>query len=506
MKQLTEWLPRLVAGTRASIHTKLLVAFLAIVAMMVASGLVGLSALSEVNTRAEDMVQLQRKIAAYRQLNHDTIGQLYSVASSLLKPDDRTLEATLRQLNQFGYDLDRLQFVAQDEKELFARVRQDYEEFIRIVTQVVELIRSGKVTEGRDLQLARATPLADRLERLTNELVNKAESDMVASIEATHDAYAASRHAVIAFAVTSILLALLLGYSISSSIIAPVRQMEARMAEIAAGDFSKQVEVPNRDELGALVADLNRMSDELGQAYRELEAASQHKSDFLANMSHELRTPLNAIIGFSEVLKDGLFGELTAKQAEYIRDIHASGHHLLSLINDILDLSKVEAGRMELTVAKFDLPTTIDNALAFVRERANRHGIALNLEVDARLNSFAGDERRVKQILLNLLSNAVKFTPQGGSVLVTAAPAGPGVQVSVRDTGIGISKENQQLLFQPFQQVRNEDGAKREGTGLGLALAKRITEMHGGSIWVDSEPGKGSTFTFTLAEQPWQTS
>ena len=502
---MIQWLPRLVARVRSSIHTKLLVAFLAIVAMMLASGLVGLQALSEVNTRAEDMVQLQRKIAAYRQLNHDTIGQLYSVASSLLKPEERTLEATLRQLNQFGYDLDRLQFVAQDEKELFARVRQDYEEFIRIVTQVVELIRSGRATEGRDLQLARATPLADRLERLTNELVNKAESDMVASIEATHDAYSTSRHAVIAFAVASILLSLLLGYSMSSSIIGPVQQMEARMAEIAAGDFSKRVVVPNRDELGALAADLNRMSEQLGQAHRELEAVSQHKSDFLANMSHELRTPLNAIIGFSEVLKDGLFGELNAKQEEYIRDIHASGHHLLSLINDILDLSKVEAGRMELAVAKFDLPTTIDNAMAFVRERASRQGIALDVQVDKRLNSFAGDERRVKQILLNLLSNAVKFTPEGGRISVAALPVDEGVQISVTDTGIGISAENQQLLFQAFQQVRNEDGAKREGTGLGLALARRLAEMHGGRIWVDSAPGKGSTFAFTLAEQPWQT-
>ena len=222
-------------------------------------------------------------------------------------------------------------------------------------------------------------------------------------------------------------------------------------------------------------------------------------------MSHELRTPLNAIIGFSEVLKDGLFGELNAKQAEYIRDIHASGHHLLSLINDILDLSKVEAGRMELAVAKFDLPTTIDNAMAFVRERASRHGIALDVQIDARLNSFAGDERRVKQILLNLLSNAVKFTPEGGRISVAALATDAGVQISVSDTGIGISKENQQLLFQAFQQVHSEDGAKREGTGLGLALARRMAEMHGGRIWVDSEPGKGSTFTFTLAEQPWQT-
>jgi signal transduction histidine kinase len=503
---MIQWLPRLIARIHASLHTKLLVAFLAMVALLVAAGGIGVGALADVNRRAEDMVNIQRKIAAYRQLNHDTIGQLYSVSSALLKSDERSLDATLRQLNQFGYDLDRLQFVAKDEMELLGRVRQDYEEFIQVVTQVIDHIRQGKPGEGHRIQLTRATPLADRLERLTNELVNKAEADMVASIEASHEAYLTSRRAVIAFAATSILLALVLGFAISSSVVNPIQQMEVRMREIAAGDFSKLVEVSNRDELGVLAADLNRMSDDLGQAHGELEAASQHKSEFLANMSHELRTPLNAIIGFSEVLKDGLFGELTPKQAEYIRDIHASGHHLLSLINDILDLSKVEAGRMDLSVAKFDLPTTIDNALAFVRERASRHSVALNLQVDGRLNSFAGDERRVKQILLNLLSNAVKFTPDGGQISVAAVPTDEGVQISVSDTGIGISKENQLLLFQAFQQVRSEDGAKREGTGLGLALAKRLTEMHGGRIWIDSEPGKGSTFTFTLAEQPWHTS
>jgi len=236
---IADWLPDWVARLRASIHTKLLGAFLMIVAMLLASGIVGLRALSEVNRRTEDMVQLQRKIAAYRQLNHDTVAQLYSVASSLLKPEERTLEATLRQLNQFGYDLDRLQFVAQDEKEIYARLRQDYEGFIQIVTQVIELIRSGKPAEGRDLQLTKATPHTERLERLTNELVNKAESDMVISIEASHEAYAASQRAVTVFVVASILLALLLGYSLSSSIVRPVRQMEARMREIAAGDFFK---------------------------------------------------------------------------------------------------------------------------------------------------------------------------------------------------------------------------------------------------------------------------
>jgi signal transduction histidine kinase len=351
VRKLTEWPPDLVARVRASVFTKLLVAFLTVVALMLVAGFVGLRALSEVNRRAEDMVQLQRKIAAYRQLNHDTIGQLYSVASSLLKPEERRLEATLRQLNQFGYDLDRLQFVAQDEKELFARVRKDYEEFIQVVTHVVELIRGGRTAEGQELQLTQATPLADRLERLTNELVNKAEADMVASIEASHSAYVTSQRAVMAFSVVSTALALLLGYSISSSIVRPVRLMETRMREIAAGDFSRKVEVPNRDELGALVADLNRMSAEVGRLYGELEAASQHKSEFLANMSHELRTPLNAVIGFSEVLREKMFGELNDKQAEYVQDIHASGRHLLSLINDILDLSKIEAGKVELELS-----------------------------------------------------------------------------------------------------------------------------------------------------------
>ena len=502
---MTGWLPGVVARVRASIHTKLLVAFLLIVAMMLAAGAVGLGALREVNRRTEDMVQFQRKIAAYRQLNHDTIGQLYGVASALLKPDDRKLAATLRQLNQFGYDLDRLQFVAQDEKDLFRRVRADYEEFISVVTQVIELIRNGRVGDGQALQLSRATPLADGLERLTNELVNKAEADMVASIEASHDAYTASQRAVIGFAIASILLALLLGHTVSSSIIVPVKQMEARMHEIAGGNFDARLLVLNRDELGVLASDLNRMSNELGRVYGELEAASRHKSEFLANMSHELRTPLNAIIGFSDVLNTRMFGELNGKQMEYVRDIYASGHHLLSLINDILDLSKVEAGRMELNVTQFDLPAAIDSATTLVRERATRNEISLRLEIDKRLNAFAGDERKFKQILLNLLSNAVGFTAAGGTVAVFAHPIDAGVQLAVRDTGIGIAPHDQDKIFEAFHQVGGDFASRRDGTGLGLTLARRFVAMHGGRLWVESEPGKGSTFSFTLKAQPWST-
>jgi GAF domain-containing protein len=241
-----------------------------------------------------------------------------------------------------------------------------------------------------------------------------------------------------------------------------------------------------------------RLFREIEDKGRQLEAANRHKSEFLANMSHELRTPLNAIIGFSEVLQERLFGELNEKQAEYTDDILSSGRHLLSLINDILDLSKVEAGRMELELAKFDLPTAIENALILVRERASRHGIRLHHRVDDRLGEFQGDERKIKQILLNLLSNAVKFTPEGGRVDVAAVMADGAVQISVTDTGIGIAKEDHETIFEEFRQVGTNYAQKREGTGLGLTLTKKFVEMHGGKIWVESEVGKGSKFAFTL--------
>jgi len=247
----------------------------------------------------------------------------------------------------------------------------------------------------------------------------------------------------------------------------------------------------------ALAIQNARLFREIAEKSRQLEAASRHKSEFLANMSHELRTPLNAIIGFSEVLVDRMFGELTEKQDEYLKDIHASGQHLLSLINDILDLSKIEAGRMELEATDFDLPSAIDNALTLVRERATRRGITLGHSVDERLGQIRGDERKVKQVLLNLLSNALKFTSEGGRIDVHAVPRDGTVEVSVTDTGVGIAPADQEAVFEEFRQVGTAD-KKAEGTGLGLALSRRFIELHGGKIWVKSQIGDGSTFTFTL--------
>jgi signal transduction histidine kinase len=248
----------------------------------------------------------------------------------------------------------------------------------------------------------------------------------------------------------------------------------------------------------ALAIQNARLFREIADKSRLLEAASRHKSEFLANMSHELRTPLNAILGFSEVLAERMFGEVNEKQAEYLQDILSSGRHLLSLINDILDLSKVEAGRLELELGRFYLPTALDNALTLVRERATRHGITLTQHVDVDAGDIVADERKVKQILLNLLSNAVKFTPEGGRVDLTATAAEGVITIGVSDTGIGIAPEDQAAIFEEFRQVGRDDTRTQEGTGLGLTLAKKFVELHGGRIWVQSHVGQGSMFSFTL--------
>jgi len=192
-----------------------------------------------------------------------------------------------------------------------------------------------------------------------------------------------------------------------------------------------------------------------------------------------------------------MFGDVNAKQEEYLQDILSSGRHLLSLINDILDLSKVEAGRMDLDLAPFDMPSALDNALTLVRERAGRRGIALGMTVDDRLGEIRADERKIRQVVLNLLSNAIKFTPEGGRIEVRAAPVDESVEVSVTDTGVGIAPEDQEAIFEEFKQVGTA-AKKVEGTGLGLALSRKFIELHGGRIWVKSEVGVGSTFTFRI--------
>ncbi|MDQ3670911.1 MAG: sensor histidine kinase [Actinomycetota bacterium] len=327
---------------------------------------------------------------------------------------------------------------------------------------------------------------------------------------------------------TALLLVLFLALAVGTSVVLarrmarPIEAMQAAAARIGAGALDQRIDVLSSDELGALAEEFNRMVERLEESYsgleqkveertreletalgeldeksHELEAASKHKSEFLANMSHELRTPLNAIIGFSQVLREKMVGEVNAKQEEYLEDILASGNHLLALIDDILDLSKVEAGQIKLEVAPFSLEEALERGVVMVRERALSDGVQITLLADPGVHVVEGDERRIRQVIFNLLSNAVKFTPAGGAVNVSATQVNGEVIVSVADTGPGLAPEDHERIFVEFQQT-DTGVAQGEGTGLGLALSKQLVELHGGRIWVESELGRGSTFAFTL--------
>jgi signal transduction histidine kinase/ActR/RegA family two-component response regulator len=266
------------------------------------------------------------------------------------------------------------------------------------------------------------------------------------------------------------------------------------------GDFSAEtIELMETFAGQSAIALLNaQLFRELEQRSAELEVASRHKSEFLASMSHELRTPLNAVLGFSEVLLEQMFGEINERQEEYLRDIHGSGQHLLELLNEILDLSKVEAGQMQLEYTTFELAPVLHQAAAMLRERATMKGIDVDVSVDENVGEVEADELRLKQVVLNLLTNAVKFTGEGGSVVVRATRSGPDtVSITVTDTGIGVPPEDRERIFESFQQG-GRGASREEGTGLGLTLSRRIVELAGGSLWVESDMGVGSTFGFSL--------
>jgi signal transduction histidine kinase/CheY-like chemotaxis protein len=266
-----------------------------------------------------------------------------------------------------------------------------------------------------------------------------------------------------------------------------VRPFDARETSIASA-FAGQA---------AMAVNQVKLVQQLQSQRAELEVASRHKSEFLASMSHELRTPLNAVLGFSEVLLEKMFGDLNERQEEYLRDIHGSGRHLLELLNEILDLSKVEAGRMELEYATVDLTTLLEETASLLRERAAARGVGLVVEVAPGADEVYADRLRLKQVLVNLVGNAVKFTEHGGSVTLRAATDGSDLTVTVTDTGIGVPPEDRDRIFESFQQG-GRGPAQEEGTGLGLTLSRRIVELLGGRMWLDSEVGVGSTFGFSL--------
>jgi signal transduction histidine kinase len=362
------------------------------------------------------------------------------------------------------------------------------------------MLRANRAAEAREMQAAQAAPLADRLERLTNQLVNKAEADMVAGIEASKQAYESSQYVVIAFALGSIALALALGYVISWSMIGPVKEIEARLNRIAAGDFAQRVHVVNRDELGVLAANVNRMCEELGRLYQQLQSFSENKSQFIANVSHELRTPLNAIIGLTEMMVTNAARFGTEKAQDPLKRVKNAGTHLLGLINQVLDLSKIEAGKLELNPASVDLTPLIDEVVGTARQLAEQNKNRLVVDAPDNLGALTVDPMRLRQILLNLLSNACKFTKQG-EVKLRARKLVDGrgwIELAVADSGIGMTAEQLGKLFQEFTQADASTAQRFGGTGLGLAISRKLARIMGGDVTVTSEPGRGSVFTVRL--------
>jgi signal transduction histidine kinase len=507
---------RAVGRLPAKVHTKLLIAFVGTAVLVVAVGLLGLRVLGESNDRVARLGVLQERALAYGKLESDTRnirrllvenpGPDFFVVNPGIVPTGRGKsdvaidQAVRNALLRIGpaTRVESLGFVPPaEDRRVLRDIRAKTDGLSALIGRIIDAANRGASDQEQKPLRTQAHRLATELYHAAGDLASATTAATEALIAQNSSSYKSSRDLFVGVAAGAIVLALLLGFVLSWSLIGPIQRIDARLAAIASGDFAGHVEVPNRDELGALAANVNRMAAELDRLYRALEETSRHKSEFLANMSHELRTPLNAIIGFSQVLREAMFGEINAKQAEYLDDILSSGHHLLSLINDVLDLSKIEAGQVELENAPFSVLDALERGVVMVRERAMGDGVRVALAADGDVDVVEGDERRIRQVIFNLLSNAVKFTPAGGVVDVTAARVDGEVLIAVADTGPGLAREDHERIFEEFQQT--EAGiAQREGTGLGLALSKRLVELHGGRIWVESEVGKGSTFTFTL--------
>ena len=513
-------LVRAVGRLPVTVRTKLLVAFVLIVALLVAVAVLGLRVLGQSNSRAESLGTLQLRAATYQSLqtqaqqlrvllavrvaSNPNIGTFNGSAGKNVAGGkswtlvDLAINAALSQLgpatneSRFGFT------PPPGDEGVLRRIRAVYDTFSRQLERIIANDRAGKTGRASQPFLSVAISADNDLGFQTDRLAATTRTQTDRLIAQSGSAYASSRNLFIGVGAGSVLLALTLGLILSWSLIGPIQRTEARLAEIAAGDFSQHIEVANRDELGSLAVNLNRMNDELRRLYDELETVSRHKSEFLANMSHELRTPLNAIIGFSELLQARLAGDLNEQQAGYVADVLDAGRHLLALINDILDLSKVEAGKMELEMSEVSLRDTLESGVTMHADRAARAGVALALRLEPDEIAVQADERKLRQVVFNLISNAVKFTPAGGRVDVAARLEDGVVEVAVTDTGTGIAPENQDLIFEEFGQVRGDDGKQHDGTGLGLPLSRRLVELHGGRLWVESVQGAGSTFRFTL--------
>jgi signal transduction histidine kinase len=505
-------LVRWVAGIQASVHAKLLGAFLLVILLFIAMGALSLQTIATMSRQSVLLHHAHERVDSSRQIEHALVMQMNFIAMALLLKDEGTIANFLRENNRFNNTLAQLEDAAPPEEEqMIQRIRTAQDEILTTVADIANLIRDGKVDEAMTLQITNGYPQYQQIEGLVNQVVKTEEDKMVTL---SRDVTAAHRRALIligGFIGTSILLALLLGFVISWSFILPVQEAQGFLGQVAKGDFSTTIDVPNRDELGALATRMNQMSRELHRLYTdqrqaaqqlqtlnaELERASQAKSNFLASMSHELRTPLNAILGYTELILDEIYGEVPARIRDVQERVQQSGRHLLGLINDVLDLSKIEAGSMELSPTEYAAQDIVETVSSSLRSLAAEKGLEFVAGAQASIPVAFGDGRRIAQCLMNLAGNALKFTKRG-RVEVWVERQGEMLVYRVSDTGIGIPQYQLESIFAEFQQADATIIHEFGGTGLGLSITKKFVEMHGGRIWVESEVGNGSTFFFSI--------
>ncbi len=496
---------RWVARIPASVHTKLLGAFLLITLLFFAMAAVSLHTIATVGHQSQLLHEAHERVEWARQIEQALAMQMYYTGMAVLMRDERTIGSILRENNRFNDTLARLETAAHDEERtLIQQIRAAQEEAMTVVADIANAVRDGRLDAALTALRTREEPLYRRIETGVGRLV-QAEDTRMEHLRAGIEVVNQRSLAVTAlFAAVSVALSLLCGFVISWSFILPVRAAHGFLGEVTAGRLGATIDVLNRDEFGELAERMNRMSRELSRLDAEqrasaaaLQRASQAKSEFLANMSHELRTPLNAILGFTEIALDGLYGEVPTELKEPLGDIQTNGVHLLKLINDVLDLSKIEAGRMELAISEYSVHDVVDTVRASLRSLAAEKALEFTASVPADLPPAWGDGRRLAQCLMNLAGNALKFTRQG-HVAMSVAVDGDDLVYRVEDTGIGIPAADLERVFDEFRQVDATVTREFGGSGLGLSITKRIVEMHGGRIWAQSELGKGSAFFFTV--------
>jgi signal transduction histidine kinase len=498
-------LVRYVARLRVSVHAKLLGAFLLIVLLLVAVTAMSFETITRISRHSRLLDQARERVDASRQIEQAVGVQLNVIRNALVLRDEATIEGMLRDEKRFADTLARLEGAASPVgRETIQRIRAVEDQLLRTVAEIRRLMKENKVDEAMTLHLNAGQPRYREIATLVTRVVRSEEAGMDRLRQSVE---VSNRRALLLMggvAAAAIFLALLLGFVISWSFILPVREAGGFLDQVARGNFRATIDVPNRDEFGALAARMNEMSRELHQLYEherslnaELERASKAKSEFLASMSHELRTPLNAILGFNELILGNIYGDVPDDLKVPLTDIQNSGKHLLRLINNVLDLSKIEAGRMELALADYSVQDTVAGVLAALRPLATQKGLDLVAAVPDDIPLACGDGGRITQCLMNLVGNALKFTREG-RIEVAVDLRDDVLHYRVTDTGTGIAEDRLETVFTEFRQGDATIAGEFGGTGLGLSITKKFVEMHGGRIWVESELGKGSTFSFTI--------